>query len=974
MVNFIRRERILCLVGIINTITPYNTAPASEKQYNFSFDPFLGIIKKYNEEMMLSDGHLALTAEYNLELPRLEGRGSCNHLFQGAKAFGDLAPHISDSHHTNHKAELNHLGGVMQTKMLDDTQWLLRQIRSRLNIDESPYTPIGYDELDRRGPMICNDGKHRCTFKLGPAIHQSCIRTDKTPHPAGYFFPSRKYKAANVADQVVQTDPEWAQGMCGALSTVTEGNSTVVARQPSMCCSLAHPEKCPTEAVMALQAYYDKSKLSTAPAIRNDSRTYCISIESVSMIKEKPKEESNKEQSQKEESQEKPQEQPQNRKRRNVKQPAENDNESPVILQSMDVLHDNFYEEYGFIKIGRFYIGLSPLMSNVIGFIRSGWSRLAKLWDQYKLVKELRTATEQEVSFNDQTQAVVNILKQVDPTMRSWFEETLVELMGPSEELDIFLKELNSKLNKPVRNRRSISSVRDFFSYWSTLGPLTNEYNRESMIKIQDWQKQTYEQIARELAQSKNTIYHLGQKTSHAMDMLAHDMCNNKFSEWSQLLRTREMTYFNSLKTEITSITSDIASSRLPLIANIKALQRICKSQTVSSNYHYCDNVNELVQTKLLAVYMHQDTVVFKTQILMDLPSYETNLVPLEISSIPVPAQDIIVIGNHKANPDEITKAVKNIKEESSSSEDITINEIALKLSELLLEQKRAKRSVGHRAGDIKPYLMVDFNENNKIFVFHVKDKPWLYLVFDSCLKTKNGKIICHLGQHESWKSRLCIVSLLNSDENEIKRKCPLKMVNAPGCIVNKPYGMYIISTHEEVKITSEQTSRVSSIFNADLVGKSCNSTCLVEPKSNEQQFTCSSIKYKIPKIHKEIINTTIIINKDTNVQLNPRDFEYAGIKMGDMIHWNNQSFSLPEFRNQTVKTSILGITGVTTIILVTCILYKCLKCSCTPFCLVRKCIKRRRKPKTKREKSIVKEDSEVTPSITKSRTHLHVI
>ena len=175
------------------------------------------------------------------------------------------------------------------------------------------------------------------------------------------------------------------------------------------------------------------------------------------------------------------------------------------------------------------------------------------------------------------------------------------------------------------------------------------------------------------------------------MDLLATDMCNNKFAEWRELLRTREMTYFNSIKTEITSITSDIASSRLPVIANMEALRRICKSQTVSQNYHYCDDINELVETKLLAVYMHHDMVVFKTQIIINLPSYETNLVPLEISSIPVPAQDIIIVGNHKSDPEEITKAVKTIKEESSSSDDITINEIALRLSEILLGQKETK-------------------------------------------------------------------------------------------------------------------------------------------------------------------------------------------------------------------------------------------------------------------------------------------
>ena len=275
---------------------------------------------------------------------------------------------------------------------------------------------------------------------------------------------------------------------------------------------------------------------------------------------------------------------------------------------------------------------------------------------------------------------------------------------------------------------------------------------------------------------------------------------------------------------------------------------------------------------------------------------------------------------------------------------------------------------------DIKPYLMVDLNEADKIYVFHVKDKPWLYLTFDQCIKTENGKIICHLGQHESWRSRLCIVSLLNSDENEIKRKCPLKLVNAPGCIVNKPYGMYIVSTHEEVKITSEQDNRSSSIFNADSTEKSCNSTCLIAPKSEEQHFTCSSIKYKIPKIFNELINTTIHISENTKVHLNPRDFEYAGIKMDDMFHWNNQSFSLPEFRNKTVRNSVIGITGITSILLVTCIFYKCVKCSCTPLCWMRKCINRQKQPKSKMEKNIVKEDSEQTPAITKSRTHLHVI
>lgn len=909
------------------------------KQPKITYDPNLGVTTQMmNNDMILSDGDINFDAEFNLILPHLQASGSCNLLFSGARSFTNLAGHITDPNHPKHKGELNHLSSMMQNKMTDDADWLIKQIGERLHLPASPFVPESLNVVNEKGPKICDNGKYRCLFKIPPSLHQTCRRPDGTAHPSGYFFAGGKYNAEDAQDSIVQADSRWSEGMCGTLQVLTDKNSTTVTRKPSVCCSLENIELCPVEAARALQTYNENSKLSTAPKI-SKRKSYCLAIESISKIDEKNHTETRSTTK----TTEKPNTETQSRKRRSTSEIEK----APIAIPSMDVFNENFFPDLKWIRLGKlnFYISLSPVVANIIGFIKESWSRFTAMKSEYQLAKSINVARSNSSSVEEQNRKIIEVLRKANPDERKWFSSRLREISGPSEQLEKFFQKLKQEsLGNRNRNRRSLASVKDWISYWAELGPISNEWNRNSIRSLQDWQKKSLKEISKIMSNTNNRIFNLGEKTSAAMKEISTDMCHNKFDEWRQTLRSREMIYTNSVKSEVEEILQDLENNRLPLMADFKGLKKICKSQTHTKNGFQCDDISSLVKTKLKSVFLHHGSITFKVGIQMTLPSFETDLVGLRISTIPRPAEDIVIMGKTKVAPEKIETAVSDI--ETDSDKELTVNEILIKLGEIMSE-KRTRRD----ATELYPYLKIDIPD---LYVFHVQNKSHLFISFTTCEDTTNDKLVCRLGVSENWQYRYCLQSILTKDKQGIRSKCPLKLINMPACVVNKPYhNTFVISTHESININMKVTSNTrQSLFKETHDRTVCNSTCVVQPKLHQQQFSCSGITYEVAAISNAELNMTTELDSDTELTLKAREFQFEGISNLDQVfHGKNKSFTLPEFKSTIMKHHLLIISVTILAIIAIVFIVKIIKCGTYPICCIykvaRKCSKR--KPKSRR-------------------------
>ena len=899
------------------------------------FDKNIGLIKHKldNNKAILVDGEQTINAVLKLQMPTFSVSGQCSLIHKGKIEFPEVAPNIQDSTHPEHKSEINKLGSLMTNQMQEHSMWLIKRLTDRLGISNGPFEPQSLDLLDRYGTAICNQDGYTCHFALSANVNQGCIDQIQQKHLHNYRHQTEVYQHDHFMAQKFTNTSTWSKGRCGLVSSENQNNSTFIKSNPSICCTLEESgDDCPKEARLLLKEYSETASHTTAPTLHEDQHhSYCVTPISITKSSTTV------------------------RNRRD----------------GYDMYATSFKElphvRYKTKSNKNFYIGISPVIYNWYVGIKRMWQmrkeEKQRLEQESQLMdKLLQSSSEFNKTSKNDTEMVSNLVDQIRvvnqrKTEMNKEQARLEKQARKLRELNRFLNSHNSsdpvfkqQLDEIVqdlveisttettnpRHRRSISGK---FAHWAEYmldgAFLTNTYDERKI----DFNNQSIKQVQKILNEQGNKLLNMGHIISETTRDVNDIMCQAKMVDWKQRLMVRESLVSDKLQTEILDIIGQCTDDQIPYLTDLNALKLTCKSQTPGSLHHICDrHISKLFRCSVRNIYLEGQNINFHMEFKLQLPSFETGLYAMNLKFIPVLPSNLKTLGTFGDNTSKevVNKRAKKLDKINNIEHLETIN----KLLEVL--QSRERRSVDL----IKPLL-----QDNKIYTYVTLNIPSLsifyainnnatFIAFDKC-ENNQDLMMCYLGQDEYWEHSECLTAILDSNDDLIRKRCPIKLHSSGQCHVEKYKEYTFLTTFRPVTITVENQKQ-RQLFKQNF--NQCDDVCLIQPQVEEKSFVCDGKIYSI-KSNKtiELINEVKTI-KNINGKIDPNRWTYDLIdsKHSKSVKLNDQLVYIsPELHENLQKTGIIMIVAVTTIVAVT-IVYHSVK-RCWPSAIIRKCLKRKR-------------------------------
>lgn len=354
-------------------------------------------------------------------------------------------------------------------------------------------------------------------------------------------------------------------GSCGHLQEITVNGEVKNRVGMSMCCSVSQKRnkgRCPEQINQLLESYHQKSQSSDAASLNTKTGTYCVALGSAFKVPHRP-------------------EHGQQRHRRDNSDYDDSSTLRPILESATPIeLYNEGTDTYIVHNDDSVSVSLKD-------YIAEKWNYTQ---ERKKIMDELAHLSETEDS--------------------SKILEKLARLKQP---------------DSTNRGTRSIGAKLEAFgSYWLSGGPLTISYNDQQYNREHNFMSKNFEEISRTLATMKHRIIQLGRVENGAIKSLQDRLCQSEYAEWKAIARLEVLQHALQVETEINSVVEQCQNNHIPFQTDMAALRKMCGSQTVEDNRHWCEGyLHQLFKCKVNAIYQHKSLITINLAFTIKTPLFE---------------------------------------------------------------------------------------------------------------------------------------------------------------------------------------------------------------------------------------------------------------------------------------------------------------------------------------------------------------